>query len=240
MPEKSKTIVKSFSAKSAAIDVEKRQIRVLASSPDVDRDNERIPPSAFEPHLAQFMTNPVFLVCHRHSLDSGEPTVIGRVVKIWIDTVGVWAIVQFAEGELAEKFWILYRDGFMKAVSIGFLAIKWHDSIENGKHVRVYDEIELIEISAVAVPSNRAALTRSKANKLAFVEGKRQEREDEQILKAVRSDYAERGLDFDKDCDEFVGMLLGVIPLSWEKSSPRDDMKDKEPDYGARFKKHQA
>ena len=41
MPQKSEILVKEFVSKSPAIDVEKRQIRFLASTPDIDRDGER-------------------------------------------------------------------------------------------------------------------------------------------------------------------------------------------------------
>jgi hypothetical protein len=86
MMRKSRMLVKEFASKSPAIDVEKRQIRFLASTPDVDRDGEIIRPSAFENSLPCFMQNPVFLTGHRSRLDSGEPPVIGKIVRAWVDT----------------------------------------------------------------------------------------------------------------------------------------------------------
>jgi len=214
MPEKNKSIVKEFLTKSAAIDEKLRQIRFLASTPDPDRDGERIPPTAFEKHLPGFMQNPVFLACHAHRLDSGEPPVIGKIIRAWVEAkVGLWIIVEFTTSELGEKYWQLYRDGFMKAVSVGFIPIEWHDLIENGETVRTFDEVELLEVSAVAVPSNRGALARSKQNKLAFVEGKR----DEEILEKIRKDLAKQGRDFDAEAEQFAETLLshkglGEIP----------------------------
>jgi HK97 family phage prohead protease len=215
MPEKNKSFVKEFATKSPAIDAEKRQIRFLASTPDVDRDGDRILPTAFEKHLPGFMQNPVFLAGHQHKLSDGTPSVIGKIVRAWVDAkVGLWIIVEFATSELAEKYWQLYREGFMRAVSVGFVLLKSHLENINGENVQTFDEVELIEVSGVAVPSNRGALARSKANKLAFVE----EKKDEKILEEIRQDYARQGRDFDAECQEFADLImsgdfgLGEIP----------------------------
>ena len=77
-----------------SIDEAKRQIRVLASSAALDRHGERILPEAFAGSIATFMQNPICLAAHAHRLDTGEPPVIGRVVKLWIDRQGLWAIIE--------------------------------------------------------------------------------------------------------------------------------------------------
>jgi len=70
--------------------------------------------------------------------------------------------MKFATTALGEEYWQLYRDGHMRAFSIGFIPLKWvsDDQQRNrwGGPLRTYTEIELLEISAVAVPSNRSAL----------------------------------------------------------------------------------
>jgi HK97 family phage prohead protease len=218
MEQKNKSIVKEFSTKSAAIDIGKRQIRFLASTPDVDRDGERILPTAFEPYLTQFMTNPCVLCSHQHHLGGGEPPVVGRAVKIWTDSIGLWVIIEFALSELAQKYFELYADGFMHAVSCSFIPQEWHNENINGEQVRTYTVVELIEISLCAVPSNRGALARSKANKLAFVEGKRQDQEIEKFLAEARQQDPE----FDAKNEEFAEVLmtgnqgLGEIPETRE------------------------
>jgi HK97 family phage prohead protease len=206
MPGKNKSIVKEYVSKSSGpVDVENRQIRFLASTADVDRDGERILPSAFENTIPDFMKNSIFLACHAHRLDSGEPPVIGKIIRAWVDAkVGLWIIVEFATSELGEKYWQLYRDNFMKAVSVGFIPIKWHEEIIEGERVRTYDEVELIEVSAVAVPSNRGALARSKQNKLAFVQEKREDRE----LKKFLAEARQQDPEFDAKCEEFAEILM--------------------------------
>jgi len=138
-----------------AIDVEKREVRVLASSPTLDRHGEIILPSAFKDTISRFMSNPCVIACHQHRLADGEPPVIGSVVKLWIDKAGLWAVIRFAETELGESYWVLYRDGHMRAVSVGFVALQWTDTRdEDGGYVRTYTKVELLEISCVPVPSN--------------------------------------------------------------------------------------
>lgn len=47
MAQKSEMLIKEFASKSPAINETLRQVRVLASTPDIDRDGERILPTAF-------------------------------------------------------------------------------------------------------------------------------------------------------------------------------------------------
>jgi HK97 family phage prohead protease len=247
MPGKNEMLFKEFVSKSPAIDVGKRQIRFLASTPDVDRDGERILPTAFEKHLAQFLTNSVFLACHQHRLDSGDPSVIGKVTAAWVEEkVGLWAIVQFAESELAEKYWQLYCNGFMKAVSVGFTPIKWHEEFIEGKRITTYDVVEWVELSACAVPSNRGALSRSKQRKQDFIADKIAQREtaaaeitdDEAnafgLIGLSRSDFSEAELAGFSKAELAV---LDLQPLSEEDLaelgiSDEDDL-SLEPNYGA-------
>ena len=71
--------------------------------------------------------------------------------------------IRFATTELGEQYWSLYRDGHMKAFSIGFIPIEFRDEKdENLGWIRTYTKIELLEVSAVPVPSNRQALAKAK------------------------------------------------------------------------------
>ena len=232
-------LIKEFTSKSAVIDTEKRQIRFLASTPDIDRDGERILPTALEKSLPGFMQNPVFLACHQHRLDGGEPPVIGKITRSWTDAAGLWAIVQFAESELAEKYWQLYRDGFMSAVSVGFIPIKQHEEFIEGKRVTTYDEVEWIELSGCAVPANRNALSKSKQRKADFVAAKIAQRKaqadviDEDDVSAFGLiGYARR--DFSEDeLAEFSEEELAVLDLC-ELSGEAEA--EPEPDYGSIIK----
>jgi HK97 family phage prohead protease len=193
---------KCFSVKQ--VDLEKRQIRVLASNADLDRDEERILPEAFKARLSIYLQNPVVMVGHQHRLDGGQPSVVGRAVSVWVDKEGLWAVIEFAKTELAETFWELYSQGYMKAVSIGFIGIAWHNESVDGKNIRTYDEVELLEISLVAVPSNRAALAKSRQRKADFVAGKQEGRQEEQLIAEMRAS----GELTDDMADEFAKAIL--------------------------------
>jgi HK97 family phage prohead protease len=188
-----------------AIDVERREIRVLASSPTLDRHGEVILPSAFKETIGRFMSNPCVLACHQHRLPDGEPPVIGSVVKLWIDKAGLWAVIRFAETELGESYWVLYRDGHMRAVSVGFIALEWEDKRDgDGTYIRTYTKVELLEISCVPVPSNPEALVKDKGKGNNWLERKKAEREEAKIMRDI---YAENP-DFDAECREFAELLL--------------------------------
>jgi HK97 family phage prohead protease len=187
-----------------SIDQEKRQIRVLASSSALDRHGERILPEAFQNSIAVFMQNPCVLAAHSHRLDSGEPPVIGRVVKLWIDRQGLWAIIEFAETELAERYWQLYSRGFMKAVSVGFIPKKGEWQQEENVRLYIHTEVELLEISCVPIPSNPEALVKDTGGRNTWLDQKREEREEKKIMAEI---YAENP-DFDAECEEFARLLL--------------------------------
>lgn len=149
------------------IDEGKRQAHFLCSTGEVDRYGEIVEPQAYADSIDAFMANPVFPAGHVYIGMSGEPTVIGSWAKVWISQDGLEGIAQFDDEEnpLAQRYWNLYRKGHLKAVSVGFIAISWtmRDVMigEQTKRTRVFDAVELLEISAVAIPAARAALVRA-------------------------------------------------------------------------------
>src|ERR1043166_1953089 len=68
--------------------------------------------------------------------------------------------VQFAveENPVARVAFGLYRGGFLKAVSVGFIPLRWENGSQDTAYHRKYLEQELIEVSAVSVPANPNAL----------------------------------------------------------------------------------
>ncbi len=182
---------KNFPALSVKnVDVEKRQIRVLASTDDLDRHGDRVLPSAFKKRLNTFKRNPVILAAHMHRSGDATPTVVGKAVEVWIDKAGLWAVIQFARTPLAEQYWTLYEGGFMKAVSIGFRIIEQESRVENGKSVYVITEAELYEISLVAVPANPSAVVKGKDRKKFFVATKKIEKIEAEKDKNRALDFA--------------------------------------------------
>lgn len=161
MPE---TKMKTAFAEVTKTDEGARTITALASTGCVDRSGETIDPAAFKQSLGTYRRNPVLLAGHVYASESGEPTVIGKVLKIAVTQRGLPFEARFAETDLADQYWQLYQGGFMRAFSVGFLPKKWESRrMEiDGEYraVRAYTEVELLEISAVAVPANAEALSR--------------------------------------------------------------------------------
>src|SRR6266404_2999373 len=69
--------------------------------------------------------------------------------------------VQFAveENPLAKVAYGLYKGGFLKAVSVGFIPLRWENGSAESGYRRKYLEQELLEVSAVSIPANPNALT---------------------------------------------------------------------------------
>jgi HK97 family phage prohead protease len=169
------------------IDELNRSIDAVASTIDMDRDKEIILPSAFEASIGAFKSNPVILACHQHRLSDGRSPVIGSAdpESIKIDDKKVTFTMTFAKTDLGEEYWQLYRDKHMRAFSIGFIPIEWKDERdEKLGWIRTFTKIELLEISAVPVPSNRRALTRASKG---FADG-----DDDQVKAVLKDILAEQ------------------------------------------------
>ena len=141
----------------------------VASTAALDRQGEIIEPEAWVDSLDIFRDNPVIMSSHQHRLFTGHSSVIGRAVCV--DVVdGVLAFRgRFAPTELGKEHDLLYRERYQRAFSVGFLCQEgeWRN-VETGeekkiKRLYVHTRVELLEISAVAVPANPEALARMRA-----------------------------------------------------------------------------
>jgi|GEM_PF-1926330 len=150
-----------------SVDEASRQIHFLCSTGQVDRYGEVVDPDALKAAIPGFMLNPVFVAGHQYSAPGGEPTVIGHWNKLWVSGDGLEGIAQFDdEDPLSLRYWNLYRKGHMRAVSIGFVSKGWEmrelkQTDGQVRRVRVFTEVDLLEISAVTIPANPAALMRA-------------------------------------------------------------------------------
>jgi len=157
--------MKLFYPKVKGIDVDNRRITVCISRAEIDRHNERIEISAIIEALGPWgESNPVVLGDHQHRLSTGKSSVIGHAppdsFKAFEDEVDV--DITFSTTENAETYWVNYRDGHQKAVSIGFIDLEWRQDEEDGRKIFVTTKLELLELSCVAVGANRGALVKTK------------------------------------------------------------------------------
>lgn len=160
MPELIEMLKKQFVSE-IKVNEKDRTLVAIISTISIDRDNEIILPQGAD--LKAYKKNPVVLWAHEYH---GTP--IGRALWIKRSADSITAKMQFAETEKAEEIYQLFKGGFLKAFSIGFLPADggWHsptaEELKNNPKWasvrRVYDKWELLEFSAVPVPANPEAL----------------------------------------------------------------------------------
>lgn len=145
------------------VDDESRSFLAVASTEDLDRDNDRIMADGWD--LENFVKNPVVPWSHRY----GEPPV-AQATEVYVENGKLMFRPKFATKEtydFADTIFRLYKGGFLRSFSVGFMPKRYEvvDRDEKGQGKgRGYDflEQELWEISAVTVPANPNALAAAK------------------------------------------------------------------------------
>lgn len=154
-------------------------IRGMASTPDVDRYDDIVHPMAFKESITQYMTNPQVLLQHNHD----KP--IGKTIEASIKVEGLEVFCEISQNidGVQDKI----KNGVMRAFSIGFMVKSFQMENVGGRQIRVITELDLAEISVVAVPANPKTLfNMAKGVKSLFLEKKSAEDEpnDEQEVPA--------------------------------------------------------
>ena len=134
-------------------------LTVVASTDAVDRHGDTVAPDGWR--LDAYRANPVILWAH----DYRQPA-IGRAAAVWRDGPALLARLEFAPTEFARTVETLYRQGYQRGVSVGFRPLRFAErrDARSGAFLGIrFLEQELLEISAVPVPANGAALLRAAA-----------------------------------------------------------------------------
>ena len=152
-------IKKQFVSSEIKVDDNERTVTAVISTGTVDRDREVVVAKGGD--FTNYLKNPVVLFAH----DYRELPI---AKALWLTQKGskITAKAQFADTVMAEDVYQLYKGGFLKAFSIGFIPNKRHQpspkEIEKRPELAnvwsVIDEWELLEFSAVPVPANPEAL----------------------------------------------------------------------------------
>lgn len=148
--------------KATEVNEEERTVTAVISTGAIDRDGEVLDPKGIQ--LENYVKNPVVPWSHR----SGEPP-IGKCLWIKKGTKRIVAKVKFAMTERAEEVWQLFKGGFLKAFSVGFMPQEGHrptpDDIKKNPILAdarfIFDKWELLEFSPVTVPANPEALAQA-------------------------------------------------------------------------------
>ena len=167
---KSTTVIKT-------VNKDKRQLTIMASTKDMDRDNEVILPAAYRNTIDHYLkNNPIILPSHNYRADS-----IGKAVAAKITEEGLEMTIEFAPTPEGQRYWQLYEGGYQRSFSVGFRPKMskevTDDSIKDGmveyeiddkKNTipyvtglrRIFTEVELLEVSTCAIPCNPNAVSR--------------------------------------------------------------------------------
>lgn len=122
-------------------------IEGYASTADIDRMGDVIPPAVWERGMENYLKNPIILAYHDHD----DPC--GRMTDHKVDNAGLWIKARISA---AAEVFNLIRDGVLTAFSVGF---RIKDAEYNAAaEVFLIKEVELIEISVVSVPANQNTL----------------------------------------------------------------------------------
>lgn len=152
-----------FAVKDAGVEIKDGERAVIShiSSGAVDRDKEILVSKGV--NLSNYRKNPVVLWAH----DSRQPP-IGKNQWVRKTDTEVIAKTIFAETPRGDEIYELYKGGYLKAFSVGFIPdfetskepdendIKRHPEWAGAR--RVFTRWELLEYSAVPVPANPEAL----------------------------------------------------------------------------------
>jgi len=204
---------KQFIASEIKADDEDRTITAVISTSGVDRDREVVVAKGGD--FTNYLKNPVVLFAHNY-----QELPIAKT--LWIKQTGskITAKAKFADVGMADDVYKLYKGGFLKAFSIGFIPNKRHQpspkEIEKRPELanvwNIIDEWELLEFSAVPVPSNPEALTqavKSKAISLTTEMLKEFELDDDE----EKTFLADEKATYDSEGNEEVSTLGGTALL---------------------------
>lgn len=131
-------------------------IEIVASTFDVDRDNDTIDQNGWR--LDDYRKNPVVPFVHDYS----QPPV-ARATETEVRGGQLRQAWEFTDREVypfGHMIGRMYELGFMNAASVGFNPITWEYDEDRGGFN--FKEQELMESSAVVVPSNRGALAQAR------------------------------------------------------------------------------
>lgn len=143
--DKKLNLLSTFKSIKVNEDTEELTITGLANAQTIDRVGDIILEDAYKKGgLTNYLKNPIVLFNH----DYGKP--IGKATEVSVDASGltITALISKAAGNVYD----LIKDGIIKSFSVGF-SIKDAEYDSKADILKITD-IELYEVSAVAVPAN--------------------------------------------------------------------------------------
>lgn len=131
------------------------RLRYTITTDTEDRAGDVIIPTGWR--LKNYQRNPIVLFNHEYGEVAGSPPAQGRTLLIEQFDHGLRAVVEFhRKTRFNEELYVLSRDGFFPATSVGFWPTKRpkeRDTTWGGKGL-IFEEQDMLEWSLVAVPMN--------------------------------------------------------------------------------------
>ena len=161
---------KQFTFAVKSVDEATATVTAYVSTVNVDRADEIILPRAFLKRLELYLRNGVHLWAH-DPYDLAN--VIGKAIDAKVDGEGLLVTFQYAVdvNPQAKMAFDLIAGGYLNAFSVGFQPVAWIGGkevdlvlypelagVDMSQVWRVYTEVELYEISLVAIPCNRESV----------------------------------------------------------------------------------
>ena len=131
-------------------DLGERRLQFVITTSAKDRDNDTINPQGWG--FDNYLKNPVVLFAH----DYTKPAV-AKTIDLRVEGDKVVAVAEFPTPEIYDfgyTLYLLYREGFMNAVSVGFIPLEFKQRDDGYDYIKQ----ELLEYSLVPVPANPEAL----------------------------------------------------------------------------------
>jgi HK97 family phage prohead protease len=177
MKNELKKEIKSISFEIKVSGSEERTIDILASDDSVDSYNEILTHDGWD--LKRYKKNPVIIWAHNYSIPPIAKTIWMKADK----EKGLLGRIKFPDegvNPFADTIFKMYKDKFLNAFSVGFYGNERVVPKKPGEPILITKK-ELLEISAVPIPSNPNALQKN-AFKSALEKGIINEQEYQEVL----------------------------------------------------------
>lgn len=136
---------------------ENNVFKFIITTNNVDRYGDVVEPSGMDATL--FLKNPVFLFNH---ISGSDLMPIGKCLKLdTADNGVIGETIIHGKTELSKDALVMVQEGYLKAVSIGFMPTEWESLPSDPKswcEPRKYTKWQLLEYSLVNIPANPYAL----------------------------------------------------------------------------------
>ncbi len=171
-----------------------RRVETIASTGALDRENDRILPTAWR--LDAYRRNPVVLANHDYTA-----LPVARSISVGVRAGKLVTVDEFPPLGVygfADTLYGLVKAGFVNSKSVGFRPLKWRPNDEGG---RDYTDVELLEHSFVTVGCNPEALIVARSKGLdrgrldAFLRGATRDLGEDIGLEAIPYAAVARALD---------------------------------------------